>query len=132
MQKLIITCNVTRDAAVNNVNGRKAVNFNVDVNEKWKDVDGTKQEKTTFYSCTMWRDGSQSTEIAKYIKKGTKVLVEGKPSAELYKNKDNKTAIDMRLNVSSVELLSKVETETENTNANANGGAQNGVDDFGF
>lgn len=116
MQKIIITGNVTRDAKINETNGRKAINFSVAVNEHYKDAEGVKHERATFYSCTLWREGNQSTEISKYIVKGGKVMVIGKPGAELYKDKENKTAIDMRINVAEIELLSKVEKDEKTEN----------------
>lgn len=133
MQKIIITGNITRDAVINETNGRKAINFSVAVNERYKDKDGNKCERASFYSCTLWREASQSTEISKYIKKGGKVMVVGKPSSELYKDKENKTSIDLRINVSEVELLSKVETDENNqAQGAANGAAANSTNDADY
>jgi single-strand DNA-binding protein len=113
MNKIQIIGNITRDAVIRDTNGRKAINFSVAVNENYKDKDGNKVEKATFYNCTMWKDGTQSTAIATYLTKGVKVFVEGKPSAELYKTKENVSAIDLRITVSNIELLSSVEKAKE-------------------
>lgn len=129
MQKLQVIGNVTKDASINNVNGRNAINFNVAVNESYKNKEGVKVEKATFYSCSIWREQGQSVEVAKYLLKGTKVFIEGKPSSEIYV-KDNVNRIDCRINVAFVELLSaaKKNDETERVSSDAGQGAADGDD----
>lgn len=105
MQKIQVIGNVVRDGVIREVNNRKAINFVVAVNESFKNKEGVKVEKATFYSCTLWRDALQPTEVTKYLTKGIKVFVEGSPSAEMYKTKENVTAIDNRINVKQLELL---------------------------
>ena len=108
MQKIEIIGNIGSDASTNDVNGRKAINFRVACNQRYTDGKGQKQEKTTWYSCTLWRDAGQSTEIARYLNKGTKVFVDGLPSFSLYKTTDgsNQTAVDAKITVRNIELLS--------------------------
>lgn len=119
MKKIQVIGNITRDAQVNEVNGRKAVNFSVAVNESYKNKEGQKVESATFFNCSLWRDSTQSTTISQYLKKGTKVFVEGIPSAEIYKTKDNGHGIDMRILVREVELLgSKKEGESNSDGSN--------------
>ncbi|OFY83652.1 MAG: hypothetical protein A3F72_15355 [Bacteroidetes bacterium RIFCSPLOWO2_12_FULL_35_15] len=120
MNKIQVIGNITRDAVIRETNGRKAINFSVAVNESYKNKEGIKVEKAVFYNCTVWKESTQSTEITKYLGKGVKVFVEGKPSAELYKTKENVSAIDLKINVSFVELLSSLpkaegEEKTEKT-----------------
>lgn len=105
MRKLQVIGNIVRDAEIRETNGRKAINFTVAVNENYKNADGVKVEKAFFYSCTLWRDASKSTEVVKYLSKGIKVMVEGKPDAIMYKTKDNQTAIDHKLTVNDLEIL---------------------------
>lgn len=113
MQKIQIIGNVVRDGVIKEVNGRKAINFVVAVNESYKNKEGVKIEKATYYSCTLWRDALQPTEVAKYLTKGIKVFVEGSPSAEMYKTKENITAIDNRINVKQLELLTFLPNESK-------------------
>lgn len=128
MNKIQVIGNITRDAVINETNGRKAINFRIAINESFKNKDAVKVEKTTYYSCTLWRSALESTEVVKYLLKGVKVYVEGTPSAEMYKGKDNVTSIDLRINVNpfkGLELLSSVKKdETENTDATNNNQTQ--------
>lgn len=105
MQKLQVIGNIVRDAQVRESNGRKAINFVIAHNESYKNKEGVKVDKATYYSCTLWREPSQPTEVTKYLTKGIKVFVEGSPSAEIYKTKDGQNAIDNRINVKQIELL---------------------------
>lgn len=105
MQKLQVIGNIVRDAQVRESNGRKAINFVIAHNESYKNKEGVKVDKATYYSCTIWREASQPTEVTKYLTKGIKVFVEGSPSAEIYKTKDGQNGIDNRINVKQIELL---------------------------
>lgn len=61
-------------------------------------------------------------EIARnYIKKGTRVLVEGFPNVNAYLSKENKPIGSLRVYAHAIELLSKKdETDSENQNLNNN------------
>lgn len=119
MKKLQVIGNIVRDAELRESNGRKAVNFTVAVNESYKNKEGQKVETATFYSCTLWREVNQSAEVMKYLLKGTKVFVEGKPEAVLYKTKENKTAIDNKINVKELTLLSAAKDNSKEESADA-------------
>lgn len=102
MEKLLIIGNITADAVIRDVNGKRVINFNIAVNKKFQDKNGQKIEKVTFYKCAIWRD---NTTIAQYIRKGDKICVEGTPEIEIYQNKNNETVGNIKINVHTVELL---------------------------
>lgn len=103
MRKITIIGNVTKDAEVRHFeNSRSAINFDVAVNERYKDRSGQKVENVHFIRCVMWRD---NTEIAKHILKGTKIYVEGKPEAEAYMNREGKAVAVQKINVGDIEFL---------------------------
>lgn len=105
MKKIQIIGNVTKDAEVRSFEGgRSVINFDVAVNERFKDRNGQKQERTSYIRCAMWRD-SQYTNIAQYITKGTKVFVEGSPEADAYINKEGKAVGNVKINVREFEFL---------------------------
>lgn len=108
MEKLQIIGHIGRDAVIREHNGRKAISFTVATNRSWKDAQGIKHEQTNWYGCTIWREQGQSTEITKYLIKGTQVFVEGEPSINIYQTKDGKNAASIELNVkgSDLKLLS--------------------------
>jgi len=103
MKKISIIGNVTKDAEIRAFEGGKSViNFDVAVNERYKDKNGQKVERTSFIRCAMWRD---ITTIAQYITKGTKLYVEGSPDADAYINKEGKAVGNLKINVREVEFL---------------------------
>lgn len=62
--------------------GNAVTNFSVATSESWKDKSGEKQEVTEWHNITMF---GKVAEIAdKYLKKGSKVYLEGKIKTEKY------------------------------------------------
>jgi single-strand DNA-binding protein len=105
MNRFQFTGNLGRDAEVKNLqSGQTVLSFAVAITEKWKDKTGNPQEKTTWVNCTQWlRDGKSG--IAPYLTKGTKVLVEGKPSARGYVNKEGDAVANLECDVQGIELI---------------------------
>jgi single-strand DNA-binding protein len=90
MKAITIAGNITKDSEVKTggVDQTGFVTFSVAVN------DGYGQNKTTmFFDCTMW--GKRGLAIADYLKKGTKVTVNGELSSREY---NGKTYLGIRVN----------------------------------
>lgn len=102
MIKLQIVGNLGKDCIVNEVNGKKVINFSVAHTERYKDAQGNQQERTTWVECAYWTD---RTAVADYLKKGKMVYAEGAPSAEAYMNKDGQAASTLRMRVLNIQLL---------------------------
>lgn len=67
-------------------NGAKVANLRIACTETWKDQSGQKQERTEWVTIIAWR---QQAEIAaKYLKKGSKVYVEGKLQTRQWEDKN--------------------------------------------
>ncbi len=101
MKKIIITGNVGRDPELRaDQNGNQFATFSVGVSV------GTKQAPKTD-----WVDISCNGRLAdiarNYVKKGTKILVEGFPSVGAYVNRENKPVGTLRIYANNFELLSK-------------------------
>lgn len=98
--------NLGRDAELRSLDsGAQTISFPVAITEKWKDRNGEVKEQTTWASCTMWKQAGQSTAILTYLKKGQKVLIEGKPSARAYTNKDGQVMASLEVRVDNLELI---------------------------
>ena len=111
MNRYQIIGNLGNDATIRTLdNGSSAISFNVAVTKKWTDKQGQKQESTTWVSCTQWKLKDQSTAVAQYLKKGTRVLVEGEPSARSYTDNSGAAKASLDLRVDNVELLSQANT----------------------
>lgn len=106
MISLVIIGNLGKDAEVKEVNGKKVINFSVCHTQKNKDG----SSKSTWVECGKW---GETTAIAPYLTKGTKVYVEGVPDLNLYKKNDGEPGGSIRLLVNKIELLGKSEVATQ-------------------
>jgi len=93
-----------RDAEVKDVNGQKAISFSVAHTESYTARNGEKKETTTWVNCTLWRQPDKA-RIAEYLTKGSRVYVEGMPSARAYTTKAGETVAALDLRVLTLELL---------------------------
>ena len=102
MIKTQVIGHLGKDAIVNDVNGKKVINFSIAHTEKYKDSNGNQKEKTTWVDCSNWAD---KTAIVTYLKKGTQVFVEGTPDTKAYLTKDNTAGSTLTVRVSNIQLL---------------------------
>ena len=84
--KVIIAGNLTRDPEVKQAGSSTVASICVAMNEKYKKNDEL-VEKTVFVDVDIW--GSQADNVAKYLKKGSKVLVDGKLKLETWVDKES-------------------------------------------
>lgn len=108
MIKLFAVGNVGKDAVVNEVNGKKVMNFTVAHTEKYKDNQGVQQSKTTWMECDYW---ATNTNVAPYIKKGTLICIEGQPESRAYQTATGECRSSLRVRIERIQLLSSPKTE---------------------
>lgn len=95
--------NLGSDAEVKDLNGSKAVCFNVAHTERWNNDDGTKRESTTWISCKLNGDGGN---LLPYLKRGAQVFVEGVGSARCFSSpKEKRWVAGLNLTVRHIELV---------------------------
>jgi single-strand DNA-binding protein len=112
MIKLQLIGHLGQDATVNDVNGRKVINFSVAHSEKYKNKEGAEVNRTTWASCAYWTD---KVNLALYLKKGTQVYVDGYPEAKTYRNSNtNEVMPQLAVRVASIQLLSSGKPQTNN------------------
>ena len=102
MLKLQIIGNLGKDCVVNTVNGKNVINFTVAHTEKFRDSQGTNQERTTWVDCAYWTD---KTAISPYLTKGKQVFVEGTPEVRSFTRQDGTGGASLSLRVREVQLL---------------------------
>ena len=102
MIKMQIIGRLGKDCVVNTVNAKNVINFTVAHSEKYKDSQGTMQEKTIWVDCAYWTD---KTGISPYLMKGTQVFVEGQPEARSFQRNDGTAGASLSLRVREVQLL---------------------------
>jgi single-strand DNA-binding protein len=77
LNKVIIIGNLGRDPEIRSTqSGDKVATLNVATSENWKDKDGNRQEKSEWHRIVIF--GKVADVCERYLKKGSKVLIEGK------------------------------------------------------
>jgi len=75
--KIILVGNLGRDPEMRYTpSGQQVTTFSMATSEKWTGQDGQMQERTIWWRVTVW--GKQAENVNQYLKKGSKVLVEGR------------------------------------------------------
>ena len=116
MIKLQLIGHLGQDATVNEVNGRKVINFSVAHSEKYKNKENVEVTRTTWASCAYW---TEKTNLSLYLKKGTQVYIEGFTEAKTYRNSNtNEVMPQLSVRVASVQLLSSGNRASEQTQSN--------------
>lgn len=111
MIKMQVIGNLGKDCVVNTVNGKNVINFTVAHTEKYKDSQGTNQEKTTWVDCAYWTD---RTAVAPYLQKGQQVFVEGTPEVRSFTRNDGTAGASLSMRVREVQLLGRKGDNTGN------------------
>src|SRR5688500_17958909 len=89
VNKVIIVGNVGKDPEVRTFqNGGRVCNFSVATSESWKDkASGEKKERTEWHRVSILNDALVGI-AEKYLKKGSKVYLEGQLETRKYTDKD--------------------------------------------
>lgn len=87
VNKVILLGRLGRDPELRTTaSGQSVCNFSVATSEKWKDKDGTANERTEWHNIVAW---AKLAEIcAEYLGKGREVYVEGKLQTSKYTDKE--------------------------------------------
>lgn len=87
LNRVQVIGNLTRDPEMKQIpGGQVVVNFSVATNSTWTDKDGNKQEKAEFHNIVAWRKLAEI--IGQYLKKGSKVFIEGKLQTRSWEGED--------------------------------------------
>jgi single-strand DNA-binding protein len=106
MNKVILIGNVGQAPELKHVNETPYCIVSVATNESYKDKDGNLQTKTEWHNVVLWK--GQAEFAVKYIKKGSKIGVEGKLRTRSWQDKEtSKTMYTTEIIASSIELLDK-------------------------
>ena len=79
LNRVTLLGNLGKDPEVTSLtNGGKVCKFSIATSESWTDKNsGEKKEKTEWHNIVIWQEGLVKV-AEKYLKKGSKVLIEGK------------------------------------------------------
>lgn len=99
MNKAILSGNVGADPQFKSTEKTNICNFRIAVNDKFK-----KDAPPQWFTVTAF--GKSADFVNTYIKKGTKVLVEGKIQMEEYTDKDKQKRLFVSIISDNIEILS--------------------------
>jgi single-strand DNA-binding protein len=101
-----------------NHNGMQYTKLSVATNEKWKDKNGEKQEKTIWHNVCGFNKLAEV--MARYAKKGDVVYVEGKIAQNKYKDDSGVEKISSSITASEFKILNSTpQEEAVQTNKNS-------------
>jgi single-strand DNA-binding protein len=109
MEKLIINGYVGQDATVKEFNGTKYTSFSIAVDKSYKKADGSKVERTNWYSVL-----KQGENLAQWVKKGTHLIVMGEPRPKIYKDSQGQNQIALNINADMIEFAGRSGNGNEN------------------
>jgi single-strand DNA-binding protein len=104
MQKFIAVGNLTKDPELRTTtSGKSVAGFSIAVNDGYsKDADGN--PVVDFFNCNAW--GKQGENIAKYCKKGSKILICGTIHQRSYEAQDGTKRYTTEVTVNESQFLS--------------------------
>jgi single-strand DNA-binding protein len=90
LNKVTLIGNLGKDPEIRSFqNGGRAAHFSLATSESWKDKDtGEKKERTEWHQVAIMTEGLIKV-AEKYLKKGSKVYIEGKLETRKWTDKDN-------------------------------------------
>ena len=89
VNKVILLGNLGRDPEIRSMqSGKKMASFSIATSKRWKDKNTQEQrENTQWHNIVVFNEGLVEV-IEKYLKKGSKIYVEGELSTRKYQDKD--------------------------------------------
>ncbi len=107
--------------------GRPVANFTVAVNRRYKDNDGTWQDKLDgFFRCNVWAD--QAENAAESLQKGTRVLVTGRLQQRQWEDNDGNKRSAFEIQVDEVGPSLRWSTATVQKSQRSGGGGGSAQD----
>lgn len=112
VNKIILLGHVGKDPETKLMqSGVQLTTFSLATSEKWKSDDGEQHEKTEWHNIVCWRKTAEI--VAKYVKKGSPLYVEGKVTYEKYE-KDGVTKYATKIVANDIGLLGTKEPQVDN------------------
>lgn len=128
VNKVIIIGNVGNDPEIRQLDGGKSVaSFSIATSEQWKDKNtGEKREDTQWHNISAF--GRLAEIIGQYVKKGSKIYVEGKLKTDKYE-KEGQTHYSTKIIANQMQMLDSREQSAPRQSAQQQGQPQ-AMDDF--
>lgn len=104
MNKAILIGHVGKKPEIKNTQtGGILATFSLATTERWRDKQGTKQERTEWHNVTAF--GRTAEVIAEYVKKGDKLAIEGRIQTDKWMAEDGTNRYSTKIILDKMEML---------------------------
>jgi single-strand DNA-binding protein len=105
VNKVILLGNCGRDPEIkSSASGVMIANFSIATSDRFQDKDGNWQDRTEWHSCVAFKRNAEI--IRDYVRKGSKLYVEGKIQTRSWDDKEGKKQYRTEIIVNDLSLLS--------------------------
>lgn len=105
MNRATLLGNLAKDVELKTIpSGKSVAQCAIATNKVWRDQSGQQQKKVEFHNLVIW--GKAAETFAKYLKKGSKVLVEGELQTRNWTGQDGVKRYTTEIIVNNFEFLS--------------------------
>jgi single-strand DNA-binding protein len=119
VNKVILLGNIGKDPEVRETKAGNIVNLTMATSEKYTDKSGQKQENTEWHNLVVF--GKLADVVAKYVKKGDKLYVEGSITTRKWEDKEGNTRYTTEVKVRDLTMLGGAEKKSTQPTAVAVG-----------
>ena len=111
VNKVILIEHLGADPEIKHLEDTRVANISLATTESYKDRQGNKVEQTEWHSLEIW---GKLAEIAEqYLKKGSKIYVEGKIKSDTWEDQDGNKRKKTKIRVSSFVMLGGKQEEEQ-------------------
>ena len=104
LNKIMLMGNLTREVELSYLPSQTPVaELSLAINRKWQDAQGQQKEEVTFVECSMF--GKRAEVLAKYVKKGQPIYVEGRLKLESWEAQDGSKRSKLKVIIENFEFL---------------------------
>lgn len=103
INKVILLGNLGKDPEAKEIQSGKVCNFSIATTRKWKDKDGNKAEETEWHNVSAF--GALAGICEKYLRKGSKVYIEGRIHTRKWEDKEGKTQYSTSVIADDLKML---------------------------
>jgi single-strand DNA-binding protein len=130
VNKVILIGNLGKDPEVRRLdNGSVVASFSIATSETFTDkTTGEKKEITDWHDIVLWRGLAEIAE--KYIRKGTKIYIEGKLKKRSWQDKEGNTKYNTEIIGDQLTILSRSESVNKDTPNYSSSGTPNSPSDM--
>ena len=107
VNKVQLLGNIGKDPEVRETKAGNVANMVMATSERYTDKSGQKQEKTEWHNLVVF--GKLADVVAKYVKKGDKLYVEGSITTRKWEDKEGNTRYNTEIKVRDLTMLGGTE-----------------------